>query len=57
MDRALIYEYCHVVVEKGNMILFYEDDDSYMTAINLITGEQWSCGNMEQFEMLYEMER
>lgn len=56
MDRALIYEYCHVVVEKGNMILFYEDGDTYMTAINLTTGEQWSCGNMEQFEMLYEFE-
>jgi hypothetical protein len=56
MNRALIYKYCHVVVEKGNMILFYEDGDPYMTAMNLTTGDQWSCDNMEQFEMLYEFE-
>jgi hypothetical protein len=38
------------------MILFYEDGDPYMTAMNLTTGDQWSCDNMEQFEMLYEFE-
>jgi hypothetical protein len=55
-QRDMIYEYCHVIAENGNMILFYEDDCPYKTAMNLKTGDQWSCDNMEQFEMLCEFE-
>lgn len=57
MNETMIRTYCKVIAEKGNMILFVEsDEDPFMTAENLKTGEMWSCHSMDEWEMLCEME-
>lgn len=56
MNKAMIYKYCEVHAENGDMILFSDGCAPYMTAQNLKTGEMWSCDSLEQFEMLCEMQ-
>lgn len=55
MNEYMIRTYCKVIAENGNMILFMEDGDPFMTAENLKTGEMWSCHSLEEFDMLCEL--
>lgn len=54
MNKAMIYEYCEVACEKGDMILYRESGDPFWTAENLATGEQWSCHSIDDWFMLCE---
>lgn len=54
MNKALIYQYCTVIKEGRDWILFMEDGDPYMT-LQFDDGEMYSCFSIEDCDMIVEM--